>query len=198
MDKSKYRQGCVAQPLWVRILRTVVLIVALALAACGGPDVSVQPVSTAQLRQGDSAPPPPADTALILTGLIGVTNVDNELHLDIELLEQLGVHQYSVTDLWLDTQVLYSGVLVRDLLEFADVSAQASQIEVQALDGYRAEISFETLREWPIIVATRTNGEPMSIAEGGPTRIIFPYDQYPDTANAKLQSVWNIESIEIR
>jgi hypothetical protein len=49
-----------------------------------------------------------------------------------------------------------------------------------------------------VLLATRTDGAYMSVQSAGPTRIIFPYDRYPDLAQARNMSVWNIESIEIK
>ena len=177
-------------------IRAIILM--LLLVGCNTSAVDLETVTTAELHPGDSAPMPVDDVIIRILGNIEQTNVEEELHFDLESLERLGMSQYSVHDLWLDTEVVYSGVLLADLLEFVTSIENVERVVVVALDGYSAEIPIEVIEKWPIIVATRTDGSVMSIADGGPARIIFPYDQYPDIADARLQSVWNIDLMEVQ
>jgi hypothetical protein len=67
------------------------------------------------------------------------------------------------------------------------------------LDDYQVDIPFAEIEKWPILLATRMNGEYMSIENSGPTRIIFPYHAYPEIDSIKYDDlwVWNIRSMEI-
>ena len=49
------------------------------------------------------------------------------------------------------------------------------------------------------MLATRTNGNYMSIDESGPTRIIFPYDSFPiDPKEYHTSWAWNLKGMEVR
>jgi hypothetical protein len=55
-------------------------------------------------------------------------------------------------------------------------------------------------QKYAILLATRAAGQYMSIDDGGPTRIIYPYDTSPelDALATKDQLIWSIKSLEIR
>jgi hypothetical protein len=55
-----------------------------------------------------------------------------------------------------------------------EVGDSASSVRITALDDYQVDIPFAEIEKWPILLATRMNGEYMSIENSGPTRIIFP------------------------
>jgi len=120
------------------------------------------------------------------------------IHLDLAALESAGTVGFSVYDPWRHEQVYYSGVLLRDVLSHCIDYDRVSQLVVVGLDGYSAVIDAEVLDEWPVLLATRCEGARMSVGSGGPTRIILPYDRYPNLADARTISVWNIESVRIQ
>lgn len=169
------------------------------LTACG--QQQTQPVyeivSPAEFNPGDAIPVPTEKVILTLSGAITLTNADDTLIFDISTLEKLGLVQYTVTDPWLNTKVTYSGILLSDLLDVAKVSASAKIIQVIALNDYAADIPIDDVRKQPILLATQADGEYMTVENNGPTRIIFPYDNYADLTAARNMSVWNIERIII-
>lgn len=169
------------------------------LVACGQ---SVAPtyetVSPAEIKPGDAIPSPTDTAVLTISGAIITKNDGETLNFDMDTLEKVGLVKYTVSDPWLNTKVTYSGVLLADLLKVAGVSETATTINVQALDGYAADIPLTETQQWPVLVATQADGAYISIENNGPTRIIFPYDNYSDLANARNMSVWNIKSLEIK
>lgn len=181
-------------------LKAMLLLLALILlCACSTTTTNhVETVSAATLEPGEAIPLPSGELILTVSGEIRVTNRDDQLLLDLQTIEKMGLVKYTVHDPWLDEEVTYTGVLMSDLLNFAGLSDAATVISLHALDNYETKITISDIQEWPILLATQTDGEYMTIENSGPTRIIFPYDTYPDLAPARDMSIWNLDRMEIR
>jgi hypothetical protein len=95
---------------------------------------------------------------------------------DIEKLPQT---QYSVLDPYSKKQTVYSGVLVRDFVEHYG-NKGIKQLEIRAIDDFKAVITRDEWTRWDVLLATKTDGSHMAIADNGPARIIFPYDTAKD------------------
>jgi hypothetical protein len=52
----------------------------------------------------------------------------------------------------------------------------ASELHITALDDYEFTIPLEEIRGTKVLLATKAEGEHMTVADGGPTRIIFSPD----------------------
>lgn len=182
-----------------RPCRTLLLaLIGSVLIACEQQAPGYQIVTEAEITAGDTVPVPTESTIITVSGDISVTNVGDSLVFDMRTLERLGIVQYSVPDPWLNEEVTYAGVLLADLLKVAGVSDAATSIRVVSLDGYVFDTPVAETEAWPVLLATRANDQYMDIANSGPTRIIFPYDSYPDLSAARNMSVWNIREIQIR
>jgi hypothetical protein len=173
----------------------VPVISALILAGCSS-DYDV--VEQGSISPGDDVPAPANEVVLTLFGEISVTNVDDSLAFDLDMLEKLRLVEYDVDDPWLHEKVTYRGVLLSDLLEVAGAPDTVEEVVASALDGYAAPIPVGEIESWPVLVATQSNGAHMTIENSGPTRIIFPYERHSDVTSARNMSVWNLESLEIR
>lgn len=177
---------------------TLGLIVAL--GACNAQATPVyQEVTPASLSPGDPIPIPAEKVVLTLYGDLAVKNVGNTLQFDMPTLERLGLVEYAVRDPWLNSEVTYTGILMSELSKFVGAADSAAKVHIVALDDYQVNIPFTEIKKWPILLATRTNGEYMSIENSGPTRIIFPYHAYPEIDPVKYDDlwIWNIKSMEI-
>jgi hypothetical protein len=177
-------------------------LIALVLAACsnqpkGSAYTSITPAS---IQPGDAIPAPANDVILTVTGGTGVKNSGDALVLDMATLEKLGLVEYSVNDPWLNAKNTYTGVLMSDFLKYIGVPSSATQVHMTALDDYQVDISIADIQKWPILLATRVNGEYMNIENNGPTRIIFPYDSFPDIDQVSYKDLWmwNLKSMEIK
>jgi hypothetical protein len=73
------------------------------------------------------------------------------------------------------------------------------EFQIVALDDYRVDLNLADFQRWPILLATRNDNEYMTIENSGPTRIIFPYDTYPELDPVKYNDlwIWNIASINV-
>lgn len=178
----------------------VVALVAL-LAGCGGGDaeLGLERVSAATLRADRAVPLPSRAEVVSLVGAIGKRNDGPRLSFDLPTLERLGLVRYAVRDPWDQRRIVFTGVLLADLLDVADVPATARRLRLTALDDYETTIEIADARRWPILLATRADGDPIAVAAGGPTRIVFPYGQYEfDRGRYDAQWIWSVESIVVR
>jgi hypothetical protein len=172
----------------------------LGLVACSGPEASdlsyeVQP----SINPGDPIPAPSGEVILTITGNVSVTNAGDALELDMPTLEQLGLVKYSVLDPYLNAETTYTGLLMSDLAKVLGVTGPEAVFRFVALDDYQVDLTLDQFQKWPILLATRANDEYMTIENSGPTRIIFPYDTYPDLNPVRYNDywIWNIASIEV-
>ena len=185
----------VSSALWITIF-----IATLLLTGCNsGKEESIYEIVTpARISPGDAVPAPTGEIVLTVSGQISGTNLENALVFDMDTLEQLRLVKYEVDDPWLKEKVTYSGVLLSDLLEVAGAADTVTEVIAFALDGYAAPIPVSEIETWPVLLATQSNGDQMTIENSGPTRIIFPYDLHEDVTAARNMSVWNLERLEVK
>ena len=184
------------------LILAAIVVTILAIVACGGgsSSVSYETVAPARITAGDAIPAPTGDVVLTVFGDISVTNSGDMLKLDMPALEGLGLVKYTVNDPWLNAKNTYTGVLISDLYKALGSSSAATSLHITALDDYQVDISLEDAEKWPILLATRVNGDYMDIENSGPTRVIFPYDTHSDIDQIAYKDywIWNIKSVEIR
>ena len=185
---------------WRAALCVAILGITTVLASCGGeatPDYET--VALAAIEPGSPIPAPVDDVILTLTGDIGIKNVGNTLQFDMPTLENLGLVKYTVDDPWLNAPVTYTGVLMSDLRNYVGASESAKNFHMGALDDSAVTIPMDDIEKWPILLATRSNGDYMTIGTAGPTRIILPYHKYNfDRETYNGYWIWNLATMEIR
>jgi hypothetical protein len=179
------------------IITTVALVVTLVSCTPGTPE-PMPTVLPPTIEPGDAIPPPKQEVILTISGDIGTTNVGDTLQFDMPTLESLGLVKYSVPDPYRLEDVTYTGVLMSSLKEYLQASGSAQNFHIIALDDYQVDLSFNEIEKWPILLATRSNGEHMTVENSGPTRIIFPYGLYDlDPVRYNDLWIWNIESMQV-
>ena len=154
-------------------------------------------VATASLLPGDSIPAPADEVVLTLDGNIGMTNQGDVLAFDMETLESLGLVSFNVYMPWQEERDSFTGVLLSDLLAAAGAS-DATEITVTAVDGYAPTIKLSDLGDYPVLVATTHRYDQLTPSTLGPTRLIFPYESFPDMEFARNNSVWMIDTITVQ
>lgn len=181
----------------VPILAAVSLII---LAACGGPGhPGYEVVAPASIGPSEAIPAPSGEEVLAISGLIAAKNGSDTLTFDIPTLERLGLVEYSVQDPWLKESFTYTGVLMSDLLKYAGTFHTAQSVHMVALDDYQVDIPIADINKWPILLATRANGEYMSVDNYGPTRVIYPYGSHSiDQTSHNDLWIWSVRSMEVR
>lgn len=120
----------------------------------------------------------------------------DHVELDLAGIERLGTVDVMVFEPFLNRDLEMSGVPVAMLLAAAGVAAEADLVWT-ALDDYQATFSGAAAAREDAILATRVDGEPISIAAGGPIRIVFPDSDGPLGRDAS-QWIWSIENVSVK
>ncbi|PWH12033.1 MAG: hypothetical protein DDG60_15220 [Anaerolineae bacterium] len=181
-------------------LFSLLLLGLILLPACVPSGEAYERVTQSAFQPGDAIPAPVGEVILTVTGKIGAKNSGDALLLDMNTLEKFGLVQYVLNDPWLKEKVTYKGVLMSDFLKIIQADPDAESVHFVALDNYEVDITLQEIRKWPILLATQSNGKYMSVQENGPTRIIFPFDQFPEIDQVTYRDlmIWNIASMEVR
>ena len=129
--------------------------------------------------------------------ITGVAEQAEPLALELEDLDAMPQVSFTTSTIWTDGLVTFSGVSLKALL--ADMSAQGGTVEMVALNDYKVEMPMDRLEDGAPILATRIDGETMSVRNKGPYWIVFPYD-----ADAKYQtettyawSIWQLNRLNV-
>lgn len=194
------------------LLAASALALGLVVSACGDDAASTAPTDAspvaavgsassapagATLAPGDPVPAPTGPVLLVVRGGT-TTNVGDELRLDRALLESMGTTELTVDDdLATGRTATFSGPLVRTVLAVAGAGS-ATTMHTVALNDYVADVPVADAADLPLIVATRMDGRPMSVANYGPTRFVYPTDAGLDPATYEPRWVWQLASIELR
>lgn len=180
------------------------LCISIALAACA-PAAVVEPtpvytrVTDATLTAGEDVPAPTGDSILTMTGKIGTTNVDDTLQMGLATIESIGLIDYTVLDPFDNVEVTYQGILMSSLLDVAQVPADATTMHLVALNDYSVDIPIADVRQYPVMLAVRSNGAYMDVAARGPSMIVFPYDDFEFDKNRYNEYwIWQLRSIEFQ
>jgi hypothetical protein len=117
---------------------------------------------------------------------------------DMEALEALGLSTFSTTTTWTDGDVLFEGVKLSTLLD--DVKLEGSTLHVIAVNDYAVDIPRSDASDYPVMIATRMNGERMSLRDKGPLWIVYPRNDFPELMDEahNFKWVWQLGSIEVR
>lgn len=175
-----------------------------ALAACGG-QAAPKPVAVKHTATSPSAPKiRPGDTIAKPTGPVVLTvkggtvhNVGNTLQLDLAQLESMGTVSYSVNDgQATGRRATFSGPLVRTVLAVA--GASGTSMAAAALNDYTVNVPVSDAKSLPLMLATRMDGKPMTVADYGPTRFIYPTEGYHlKKAVYDARWIWQLASLTI-
>jgi hypothetical protein len=114
---------------------------------------------------------------------------------DLATIEELGVYRLTTTSPFQDGDLTFEGVLLADLLAKEGI-AEANGVELSAIDGYSQVIPREDWTTYPVLLATRQNGEPLT--DLGPLRVIYPISTHPELADELYEArwVWALNSIK--
>jgi len=171
----------------LRALPCALALVVLASCASAGP--ADAPSSIEPLR------PPTSSVVLTIEGRVGQPNVGDHIEVDLEGIERLGIVEFTVFEPFLNRDLEMSGVPLAMLLAAAGVDAEAELVWT-ALDDYQVTFSGVAAASENAMLATRVDGEPISVADGGPTRIVFPKSDGPLGRDSD-QWIWSIESVSV-
>lgn len=147
---------------------------------------------------GEALPQPTGRVILTVTGDISRTNNGDKAEFDLEMLHALGTRVLSVTTSWTDGTQEFSGILMRDLM--AAVGAKGTMVEAVALNDYTYPIEIKDFSLYPVILATKLNGNILKIRDKGPLWIVYPLDRFTIEQKDKIERrmVWQLRQLTVK
>lgn len=161
----------------------------IVLASCASEQTADAPSSVDALRT------PTGAVVLTIEGRVGQPNVGDHVEVDLDGIERLGTVDFTVFEPFVNRDLEMTGVPVAMLLTAAGVDAGADLVWT-ALDDYQVTFTGGAAARENAMLATRMDGEPISIADGGPIRIVFPDSDGPLGRDSN-QWIWSIESVSV-
>lgn len=189
-----------------RITLVSLLVAALGtagLVSCGGDgtsnsaeSVEHEQVSAGKIGVGDALPDPKQPAILSIEGLVSNTNAHDKARVDLATLEKMPLVELEVYEPFEKRTMTFEGVLMSELMSIAGADSGASEVHITALDDYKVDLSMDEIGDSDILLAPKADGSHMSVAEGGPTRIVFP----PKSAAGRNPDlwIWSVESMVVR
>lgn len=140
---------------------------------------------------------PTGAAILEVNGAITNSNADGEAIFDLEMLDALPQRITKATTPWYTGEHEFSGVIIRDLLDY--LGASGDSVTFSALNDYASEIPMEELKKLPVILATRVDGQELSVRDKGPLFVIYPFDLDSTLYNEVIfgRSVWQVGSVTV-
>jgi hypothetical protein len=149
------------------------------------------------LAYADGLAPPTGEVILTLSGRMTQTNADGAAAFDFAMLDALPQRETVTSTPWHDGRHSFSGPTLSALMDA--VGATGGSLHLVALNDYATDMPMEDVRTIPVILATRIDGEEISVRDKGPLFVIYPFDEQPELFNEVYfnRSVWQVAAIEI-
>lgn len=141
---------------------------------------------------------PTGKVVLTVSGQIDHTNGDGVAEFDMAMLDALAQGETRTRTPWYDGEKTFTGPTAKALVEA--VGGHGTSMTVLALNDYATEIPLGDFTDLPVILATRLDGQPMSVRDKGPVFVIYPFDQRPELNNETYygRSAWQVKSIAFK
>ncbi|WP_274424592.1 molybdopterin-dependent oxidoreductase [Chelativorans sp. YIM 93263] len=141
---------------------------------------------------------PSGEPILTIEGNITNTNVGDTAQFDRAMLESMGMVSFVTSTPWYSEPSEFEGVPLAELME--RVGAQGTEVEVVALNDYRAQIPISDFSTFGTILALKRNGEEMPIRDKGPLFVVYPYDEESRLQNQDYyaRSVWQVYKLIVQ
>jgi hypothetical protein len=141
---------------------------------------------------------PKGPVILTIKGNLDHPNAGASAQFDFDMLEALSGRKAAMETPWAEGKTEFSGPLLREILQVA--GANGTVMKLVALNDYSADVPMEDAAKIDTILATRMNGQRMSVRDKGPLFMVYPFDENTQLYNEKYfsRSVWQITSIEVR
>lgn len=148
-----------------------------------------------------------AIVVILLTGTLSLANEGHALKvvmpdgeeqsLFLDQLDAMEQVEFSTTTIWTDDEVHFSGVAITHLLKV--LGADGATLRMSALNDYSVEMPVADLEDDVPIIATRMQGQTMSVRDKGPYWVMFPFDRDPEyrTEANYARSVWQLQMLTL-
>ena len=163
------------------------------------PDKIYTVVTEATLNAGDAIPEPDSEPIPTVHGKVGTTNSDAAIVMDKSAVEAVGVVEYDVHDPFEDQSIVYSGVLMSDLLKVWQIPDEVETVRITALNDYQIDVPITDFYNYPVLLALQADGVYMEPSYRGPAMLVYPMDDFElDPISIKRRWIWQIKSIELQ
>lgn len=134
---------------------------------------------------------------LTITGNIGEKNAGENYEFTLDDLKANAIKQ-SVTDPWVKQKDEYTGIALQKILEITKAEG-ATTLTLICKDGMKVDVAAKDVKEYPIMLAFEIEGKAIDEKGGGPVKVVYPYDDYPELEQmySHDQWAWYIEKVEI-
>ncbi len=123
--------------------------------------------------------------------LVGPTGVSESVPFrDLAALPRTEIATTEPDEAAHDDVVRFSGVRILDLVRRTAGGESAPDVTIVASDGFRATVSMDDVRLFPILLAMDANGAPLGRDHGGPLYSVFPFADSPELAQRYTSSSW--------
>ncbi len=183
-----------------RLLALLPIALLLSLTACSSPPPPIiyETVSAGALQLGSPIPLPTGELVLRVAGKISQTNaIDPDapdagdiIEFDMATLESIGLVQYEVDNPFTQERVVYTGVLITELLKVAGAAPEARTLRLTGLDEYSADMRIADVKKWPVLIATRADGAYMPPNKNGPLINVIPFNDFPEIEHLTYDALW--------
>lgn len=118
-------------------------------------------------------------------------------YFDLERLDALTQTTVKTITPWTEAEESFQGVRLDQLL--AAMGAKGSNLEAVALNDYSTRFTTQALLQYPVILATRKEGQVMRVRDKGPIWIIYPLSDYPALRKEEHHHamVWQLKALTL-
>lgn len=150
------------------------------------------------VAHAEALPLPTGKVILTVSGNISITNVGDTAQFDLAMLDDLGQAIIKTRTPWYDGEVIFNGTPLSSLLDA--VGAEGEALKAVALNDYETDIPIADAWETDVMLATRLNGEIMTVRDKGPIFIIYPYSSEArfQTQTYYARSAWQVATLIVR
>ncbi len=122
---------------------------------------------------------------------------DGTAYFDLERLDALAQTTVKTITPWTEAEESFQGVRLDQLL--TALGAQGTQLEAVALNDYSTRFTTQALLQYPVILATRKEGQLMRVRDKGPIWIIYPLSDYPALRKEEHHHamVWQLKALSV-
>ena len=169
------------------------------MVACASAALAWAPASAADSpAAGKDRHDTTSAVVLTVSGRIAQHNAPQQYRWSMAMLEALPQHSFSTLTPWAQQPLQFSGPLLRDVLQ--TVGAQGQQLVARALNDYSVQIPVQDALAYDMVVATRMNGQPMSVRQRGPLFVVYPFDSKTELKSPTYieRSIWQLRAIEVQ
>jgi hypothetical protein len=126
------------------------------------------------------------------------SNAPKITRFDLEMLERIGLKEIVTETPWTIGPVTFKGILLRDLM--ATVATKETSIIATAMNDYSVRIPVKDYTSYDVLLATRRDGEILTVRDKGPIWLIYPWSNNPNLKKQLFysRSIWQLKAISVQ